>query len=92
MAQSLSELIQESRLMVVEVDKGRGLLRVKDAADACSDLSCSKQALVVTEVEARADLGILNPGDIVKVEPAAGPVQKIVVLRRAWEEIASPEI
>jgi hypothetical protein len=78
--------------MVVEVDKGRGLLRVKDAADACSDLSCSKQALVVTEVEARADLGILNPGDIVKVEPAAGPVQKIVVLRRAWEEIASPEI
>jgi len=92
MAQSLSELIQESRLMVVEVDKGRGLLRVKDAADACSDLSCSKQALVVTEFEARADLGILNPGDIVKVEPAVGPAQKIVVLRRAWEEIASPEI
>ena len=92
MAQSLSELIQESRLMVVEVDKGRGLLRVKNAADACSDLSCSKQVLVVTEVEARADLGILNPGDIVKVEPATGPAQKIVVVRRAWEEIASPEI
>ena len=92
MAQSLSELIQESRLMVVEVDKGRGLLRVKNAADACSDLSCSEQALVVTEVEARADLGILNPGDIVKVEPATGPAQKIVVVRRAWEEIASPEI
>ena len=92
MAQTLSELIQQSRLMVVAVDKTRARLRVKGVADTCVDLSCSEQALVVTDEGARADLDLLNPGDIVKIEPAAGPAEKIVVVRRAWEEIASPEI
>jgi len=92
MAQSLSELIQQSRVVVVEVDKSRGRLRVRGAADACTDLSCSEQALVVTVGEAEADLDLLNPGDIVKIEPGAGSVERIVVVRRAWEEIASPEI
>ena len=92
MVPSLSELIQQSRLMVVAVDKTRGRLRVKGASDACTDLSCAEQALVVTDEGARADLDLLNPGDIVKIEPAAGPAEKIVVVRRAWEEIASPEI
>ena len=92
MVQSLSELIQESRLTIVAVDKSRGRVRVRGAADACTDLSCSEHALVVTDDVAKADLELLNPGDIVKIEPAAGPAEKIVVVRRAWEEIASPEI
>ncbi len=92
MARSLSEQIQHSRLIVVEVDKSRRQLRLRGADDACTDLSCSRQALVVTDEEARADLGLLNPGDIVKIEPATGPAERIVVVRRAWEEIASPEI
>jgi hypothetical protein len=92
MAQNLSELIQQSRMVVVEVDKSRGRLRVRGAADACTDLSCSEQALVVTDEKAEADLDLLNPGDIVKIEPGVGSVERIVVVRRAWEEIASPEI
>ena len=92
MVQSLSELIQQSRVTVIEVDKSRGRLRVRGAADACTDLSCSEQALVVTDEKAEADLDLLNPGDIVKIEPGAGSVERIVVVRRAWEEIASPEI
>src|SRR2546428_337542 len=31
-------------------------------------------------------------GDTKKPTPAGGPAERIVVLRRAWEEIASPEI
>ncbi len=92
MAQTLSERIQQSRVMVVEVDKERGRLRVKGTADACTDLSCAEQALVVTDEGARADLALLNPGDIVKIEPATGRAERIVVVRRVWEEIASPEI
>jgi hypothetical protein len=91
MAQSLSEVIQQSRLTIVAVDKRRGGLRVRGAGDACTDLSCSDQVLVVTDEETKADLDLLNPGDIVKIEPLAGPASKIVVVRRAWEEIASPE-
>ena len=46
---------------------------------------------MVTEDESRADLGLINPGDIIKVESNAGRPEKIVVVRRAWEEHTSPE-
>ena len=90
MAQSLTDLIQKSRLTVVEVDKGAGRLRVRDDSEMCTDLTC-QGALVVTEEESRADLGLINPGDIIKVESNAGRPEKIVVVRRAWEEHTSPE-
>jgi hypothetical protein len=92
MAQSLTERIQHGRLMVVRIDKNRGRVRVKGDADACTDLSCSEQTLVVTDEGATADLDALNAGDIVKIEPAAGRPERIVVVRRVWEELASPEI
>jgi hypothetical protein len=90
MAQSLTDLMQKSRLMVVEVDKGAGRLRVRDDSEMCTDLTC-QGSLVVTEEESRADLGLINPGDIIRVESKAGRLEKIVVVRRAWEEHTSPE-
>jgi len=39
----------------------------------------------------RADFGLINPGDIIKVESNAGRAERIVVVRRAWWEYASPE-
>ncbi len=90
MAQSLTDLLQKSRLTVVSVDKAAGRLRVRDDADLCSDLSC-QGSLVVTEGESKADLGLINPGDIIKVESKDGRAEKIVVVRRAWEEFGSPE-
>jgi hypothetical protein len=90
MAQSLTEWLQKTRLTVVEVDPVRGRLRVRGEADTCSELSCGEHALVVSN-EGTSGLAALNPGDTVRVEPTAGPPEKIVVLRRAWEETASPE-
>ncbi len=90
MAQSLTDLIQKSRLTVVSVDKEAGRLRVRDDAEMCTDLTC-QGALVVTGEESKADLGLINPGDIIKVEAKDGRPEKIVVVRRAWEEYASPE-
>ncbi len=92
MAQSLTEWLQESRLTVVEVDPASGRLRVRGAAEVCSDLSCRREAVVVTDEGVSEDLGALNPGDIIKVEASAGRADKIIVLRRAWEEFASPEL
>ena len=92
MTQSLTDWLQQSRLMVVEVDPGRHRLRVKGADDHCSELSCDAQALVVTDEGTSADLATLNPGDLIKVEASAGGANRIVVVRRAWEEIASPEL
>ena len=92
MTQSLTEWLRDSRLMVVEVDKDTGRLRVKGDADVCSDLSCSEGTVVVADDAAHATLETLNPGHIVRVEGAPGRPQRIVVLRRVWEELTSPEL
>jgi len=92
MTQSLAEHIQRSRLMVVEVNRAEGRLRVRGEAGACTELSCSSETLVVTDENSSAGLDALNPGDIIKVEPASGRPTRIVVLRRAWDELASPEV
>lgn len=92
MTQSLTDWLQEHRLVVVAVDKAQGRLRVRGTKDVCSDLSCQGETVVVTDEGMTTDLDALNPGDIVKVEPAAGRPERIIVLRRAWEEWASPEL
>ncbi len=92
MTQSLTEQIQRSRLVVVEVKGAEGRLRVRGEADVCTELSCAAETLVVTDEDTKAGLDTLHPGDIIKVEPAGGRPDRIVVLRRAWDEIASPEV
>jgi hypothetical protein len=91
MAQSLTDWLQQSRVVVVAVDPATRHVRVKGDADACTDLSCSERTLVVTDEGAAANLAALNVGDIVRVEEASGRPQRIVVVRRVWEELTSPE-
>jgi hypothetical protein len=91
MAQSLTDWLQQSRLVVVGVDVATRRVRVKSEAEACTDLSCSERTLVVTDEGSATNLAVLNPGDIVRVEEASGRPERIVVVRRAWEELTSPE-
>jgi hypothetical protein len=91
MTQTLTERLQTTRATVVEVDRARGRLRVRGAADACSEIACGDRTLVLSE-EGRAGLEALHPGDIVKIEPTETRPERIVIVRRAWDEIASPEI
>jgi hypothetical protein len=78
----------------VEVDRQRGRLRVKGAI--CRDLSCHARTIVVTEDGTLAGVDALYPGDIVRIEEdvadGGAPVARVVVLRRVWERIASPEL
>jgi hypothetical protein len=90
MTLSLTDWLQQSRLVVVSVDKAKGYVRVKGHAEACSDLACPEQTVVVTEDGMRPDLDALNPGDIIRVEGAADR-PRIVVVRRVWDELTSPE-
>jgi len=92
MTQSLTEHIQSSRLVVVEVKRAEGRLRVRGEADVCAELSCSEETLVVTDEDAKAGLDTPHPGDIIKIEPAGGRPDRTVLLRRAWDELASPEV
>ena len=94
MTASVTDRLQQDRLMVVEVDREHGRLRVKGAG--CTDLSCHERTLVITEDGTLAGVDALNPGDIVRIEEDVtddgASVAKVVVLRRVWERIASPEL
>jgi hypothetical protein len=91
MVESLSEYLQSSRLTVVEVLKEAGRLRVKGPAEACTDVSCGSAAVVEASDGPTGGLEALMPGDIIRLEPAALGGQRIVVIRRVWEELTSPE-
>ena len=92
MAQSLTDWLQQNRLVVVSVDASAGRVRVKSADDACTDVSCGERTVVVGDEHASGGLGSLNAGDIVRLDggDAARP-ERIVVVRRVWEELTSPE-
>jgi hypothetical protein len=84
---SFTESLQRDRHIVVSVDTSRGTVRVKGVAEACTDLS----TLVVSDEGTRADLATLNAGDIVRLEGPGGRPDRIVVVRRVWDELSSPE-
>ena len=87
---SFTESLQRDRHIVVSVDTSRGTVRIKGVAEACTDLSC-ENTLVVIDEGTRADLAMLNAGDIVRLEGPGGRPERIVVVRRVWEELSSPE-
>ncbi len=91
MAQSITDALQQHRLIVVAVDTSARRVRLKGEADVCTDLSCSEQTLVVSDESTGPALDALNPGDIVRVETDGGVARRIVVVRRVWDELSSPE-
>jgi hypothetical protein len=91
MTQSLTDWLQQSRVVIVAVDLANRRVRVKGEAEACTDLSCSERTLVVTDEGTAANLAALNPGDIVRIDESSGRPERIVVVRRVWEELTSPE-
>ena len=91
MSQSLTDWLQQSRFVVVAVDPARRSLRIKGDAEMCTDLSCTERTLVVSDDGAAPDLSALNAGDIVRIEEVSGRPERIVVVRRVWEELTTPE-
>ncbi len=89
----MSNAIQVGRMTVLQVEKDAGRIYCLEADGRLRLVEFDKDALpqVVADGTARHDLGLLNAGDIIKVERHDGRPQRIIVLRRAWEEAASPE-
>jgi hypothetical protein len=88
---SFTDWLQQQRYTVVEVDPVAGRLRLREHGGACRDLSCQAETVVVGDDGQRSELDGLNPGDIVRMDAAAGRAERIVVVRRVWEELTSPE-
>lgn len=87
----LSGALQMGRQTVLNVDPaarrflsvtGTGQVRVSEV---------NRGTVVLTEETQGAGLALLKPGDVIRVEPTRGQIQRIVVLRRGWQELESPE-
>jgi hypothetical protein len=91
MAESYTEMLQRSRLTVVEVLAEAGRVRVKGPEDRCSEVACGGDAVVEASEGPTGGLEALHPGDIVRLEPRPGGGQRIIVVRRVWDELTSPE-
>jgi len=91
MKQSVTDALQQQRVIVVAVDPDGGHVTIKGATDACSVVACSNGTLICCDEGTSQNLDALNPGDIVKIEGPEGRPERIVVVRRAWDELTSPE-
>jgi hypothetical protein len=89
--QNLTKAVQTGRLTVLEVDKEAQRLVSVNGLGRVRVAEVSNEAVVVTEDKKAADLASLTVGDLIRVEPSDGRIQRIVVLRHAWHETGSPE-
>jgi len=89
--ENLTGVIQTDRMTVLEVNKETHQIVSLNSVGRVRVAEVSTKAVVVTEDKKAADLALLNAGDLIQVESRDGQIQRIVVLRRAWQETASPE-
>lgn len=89
--ENLTRVTQTGRMTVLKVNKEARQIVALNYVGRVRVAELSNKAVVVTEDKKAADLALLNAGDVIQVEPRDGQVQRILVLRRAWQEAASPE-
>lgn len=87
----LSDSLQTDRMTVLEVDRAAGRIVCLNGTPERIVHELHNGALVITPEGPRADLRFLNAGDIIKAELRDGRIDTIVILRRASDELASPE-
>ena len=90
-AQDLTGTIQTGRMTVVDINRGTRRIVCMNSLGRVSEHRVTNEARVVTEDKTATDLARVSTGDVIRAELRAGRIQKIVVLRHAWHEAASPE-
>jgi hypothetical protein len=88
---NLTAAIQTGRMTVLKVNREANQIVSLSSEGRVRVTTVSNKAVVVTEDKKAADLALLNAGDLIQVEPRDGQIQRILVLRRAWQETTSPE-
>ena len=78
------------RLIVLEIDEKDRRLSSLTPRGRVLMTEVGDEAVVVTEGRKVADLAALKPGDVIRIEPASGQIQRIVMLRPAWREMTNP--
>jgi len=90
-AEDMTAAIQTGRMTVVEIDRQARRIVCKNGLGRLSQHVVTNEAKVASGEKTATDLSLLNTGDVIKAELRAGRIQRIVVLRHAWDETTSPE-
>jgi hypothetical protein len=87
----LTGSLQQRRLTVLEVNEKARRLVARNGAGRVLVTDLDRDPYVVTEDRGAGSLALLQPGDVVRIDPVNGQARLIVVLRHAWQEAESPE-
>jgi hypothetical protein len=90
-ARGLTGAVKTGRLTVLGVDRQARRLMVVNAAGQVRGVTVGRETVVVRDDKKEADLGLVAVADLIRIEPADGRIEKIIVLRHGWHELASPE-
>lgn len=88
---AMSRAVQMGRDTLLNVDPSTGRVLSVTGTGQVRVSDVSKSATVVTEETQGTNLSLLKAGDVIRVEAPRGQIQRIVVLRRGWQELESPE-
>lgn len=84
-------MASQARMTVLNVDEKAGRLVAVNANGRVLESEVGGLTEVVAEGRLIGRVASLQAGDVIRFEPAAGQVQKIVLLRHAGQPLESPE-
>ena len=90
-AAHLSMRLQAGPMTVLDVDEKAGRLVSLSSNGRVLEAEVGRRAVVVKEGKPIGHVTLLQAGDIIRFEPTVGQVQKILLLRHAWQQTDSPE-
>jgi hypothetical protein len=82
---------QTGRVTVLDVNEKAGRLVSVNGNGRVLESEVGRGTVVVTEDKHIGRVALLQAGDVIRFEPTAGEVQKIVLLRRAGQQRNDPE-
>ncbi|HEU4438235.1 MAG TPA: hypothetical protein VFT36_03250 [Methylomirabilota bacterium] len=86
----LTMALQAGRMTVVDVDPKAGRLVAVNGTGRVLEPEVGGRTVVVAEGKPIGQIALLQAGDVIRLEPTAGQVQRIVLLRHA-RQLESPD-
>lgn len=90
-ASHLTMAVQAGGVTVLTVDEKAGRLLSMNGTGHVLESEVGDRTVVMTEDRQPGRLELLKPGDVIRIEPTAGEIRKIVLLRHAWRQLESPD-
>jgi hypothetical protein len=90
-AAHLTMALQAGGMTVVDVDEKAGRLVAVNGNGRMLESEVGRRTVVVADGRPIGRVALLQAGDVIRFELTAGQVQRIVLLRHAWQPLESPE-